>query len=93
MNDINLKSDHISHYHAKLQHLDELLQRARQHKIEEAEHEAELKQLIARREELAHHLNDMESWREEEFEKAGPMAIWDAVAQQLEKLVERLEKK
>jgi hypothetical protein len=38
-------------------------------------------------------LRDPSDWQEEEIEKAGPMGIWDAVAEQVEKLVERLEKK
>jgi len=33
------------------------------------------------------------NWQEEEIEKSGPMALWDSVAQQLEKLVEKIEKK
>ena len=36
---------------------------------------------------------DPKHWQEEEIEKSGPMALWDSVAQQLEKLVERIEKK
>ena len=31
-------------------------------------------------------------WRVNEIEKAGPMGIWDAVGQQLEKRVERIER-
>lgn len=98
MNDINLRSEHISRYEARLKHLDELLERAHQTKIEAAEHETELKDITGKRKELAAYvdemrLKDLEHWKEEEIEKAGPMALWDAVAQQLEKLVERLEKK
>jgi len=36
---------------------------------------------------------DLEDWKEDIIEKRGPMGIWDSVAQQLEKLVEKLEKK
>lgn len=93
MNDINIRSEHISRYQAKLKHLDDLLERARRHQVEEAEHQAELKELAAKREELVQHISDMENWQEQEIEQAGPMAIWDAIAQQAEKLVERLEKK
>lgn len=91
MNDINIRSDHISRYQARLKHLDELLERARQKKA--AEHEKELQELAAKREELAGQVSEMKDWKEEEIEKAGPMAVWDSVAQQLEKLVERIEKK
>ncbi|MCK4707522.1 MAG: hypothetical protein KAU21_02810 [Gammaproteobacteria bacterium] len=98
MNDINLRSEHIRRYEARLKHLDELLERARQNKIEETEHETELKELSGKRKQLASHvdemrLKDLDNWRQEEIEKAGPMAVWDAVAQQLERLVEKFEKK
>jgi hypothetical protein len=91
MNDINLRSDRISHYQAKLKHLDQLLERAHQKK--EAEHEKELEQIAARREHLARQLTEMKDWKEEEIEQAGPMAVWDSLAQQLESLIERIEKK
>ena len=98
MNDVNLRTEHISRYQARLKHLDELLERARQKKIEMAEHETELKEITGKREELAKFVSDMEhidveDWQEEEIEKSGPMGLWDSVAQQLEKLIERLEKK
>lgn len=98
MNDINLRSEHISRYQARLKHLDQLLERARQKKIEAAEYEAELKEITGKREELAKYISDMEhldldDWKEDIIEKRGPMGIWDSVAQQLEKLVEKLEKK
>lgn len=32
-------------------------------------------------------------WPEGNFAKIGPMAVWDTVAQQLEKLVERLDRR
>ena len=91
MNDVNIRSDHISRYQAKLKHLDQLLERARQKKA--SEHEKELQELAAKREELAEQVSEMKDWKEEEIEKAGPMAVWDSLAQQLEKLVERIEKK
>ncbi|MFO8024305.1 hypothetical protein [Thiohalophilus sp.] len=98
MNDVNLRSDHLGRYQARLKRLDELLARARQKQIESVEHKAELNKLAERREELATHLEKIEQipaedWQEEEIEQAGPMGVWDAVAQQLEKLVEKLEKK
>jgi len=97
MNDINLRSDHISRYQARLKHLDALLERARQKEVAAAEHAAELKKLATRREDLAWHLDEIEQvpaedWKVKEIEKAGPMGVWDSVAQQLEKLVEKLEK-
>ena len=99
MNDnINLRADRISKYQARLKHLDELLERARKKNIEATEHKNELKEIVTKREELADYIGEMkrldpEHWQQEEIEKAGPMGLWDSVAQQLEKLVERFEKK
>ncbi len=33
----------------------------------------------------------LEHWREEMIQSAGPMAVWDVLAQKLEDLVERIE--
>ncbi len=83
-------------YESRLKHVDELLDRAHHHKPPE-EVAKELAQARHEREKMAAHLEEMrrkppEHWREEEIESAGPMGIWDALAQQLEKLVERLER-
>lgn len=93
-----LGEQHIREHESRLKHIDELMARA--HAAagpEQAEIGAELEKLAAEREELAGHLEKMrlrhfEDWQEKEIELAGPMGIWDAVAQQLEKLVERLER-
>ena len=86
INDVNLRSEHISRYQARLKHLDQLLERVRRVKIETAEHEAELKEITGKREELAMLISDMEhidvkEWKEEEIENAGPTGLWDSVTQ------------
>ena len=94
----HLVEQHITRYESHLKHIDELLERAHEGVTEGPEHEetrAELEGLKLEREKLASHLDELrlkslENWREEEIEKSGPMGIWDAVAQQLEKLVERI---
>ena len=99
MTDIEqLAEQHIMEHESRLKHIDELLARARAGAGPgQAEISPELEKLAAQREELAGHLERMRlrprnDWREREIELAGPMGIWDAVAQQLEKLVERLER-
>jgi len=86
----------ILEYESRLKHVDELLDRAHHHQPP-AEVAKELEQARHERQKMAAHLQEMrrkppEHWREEEIEMAGPMGIWDAVAQQLEKLVEKLER-
>lgn len=91
-----LTEQHITEYTSRLKHIDELLTRAREG-ISDEKHElaADLKEISEKREELASHLEEMrvksrEAQQEHAIEHAGPMGIWDALAQQLEKLVERL---
>lgn len=95
-----LAEQHMRQYDAHLKHLDELLERAHKGVAEGPEHEeirTQLTDLQRERDRLATlyeelRLKSPENWQEEEIEKGGPMGIWDAVAQQLEKLVERLER-
>jgi len=71
---------------ARLGRIDELLKRAG-----EAPGVEGLKQ---QRDQLAGQLGEMrqktaEEWEKEELAQAGPMGVWDAVAQELEKLLEK----
>ncbi len=91
----HLVEQQIRHYESRLKHVDELLERAESSGHEEVT--ASAKAIRPKRDEMESHLDEMrlkslDDWREEEIEKAGPMGIWDAVAQQLEDLVERLER-
>jgi len=91
----HLVEQQILHYESRLKHVDELLERVESSGHTEAI--ATAKAVRPQRDEMHGHLEEMrlkslDDWREEEIEKAGPMGIWDAVAQQLEDLVERLER-
>lgn len=91
---------HILEYESRLKHVDKLLERARQG-LDTVPATATVKTTLTSLEEerntFATYLEELRmkslaNWREEELEKAGPMGIWDALAQQLEKLVERIER-
>ncbi len=95
-----LIEQHIREYQSRIQHIDELMERAQQGLNEgEAAEESQsaLEEARRNREKLATlyeelKLSSTENWRKEEIIKSGPMGVWDAVAQQLEKLVERFER-
>ena len=91
----HLVEQHVREYQSRLKHIDELLARARAAaRGRPSPEQEELEALRRKRDELASEfdrLGSLKDWREEELEKAGPMGVWDAVAQQLEALVERLE--
>lgn len=91
----------INQYQANLQHIDELLSRAKKGAAAlagESDVQARLAKAQRDRETASAHLEALKRMSSEQFseqliEKAGPMGIWDAVAEDLEKLVEHVEKK
>lgn len=92
-----LIEQHIREYEARLKHIDELMARAQRQGASPDTH-AELAEIQGRREELAGQVETLkqkprEHWEEDEIRQAGPMGVWDVVAQKLEHLLERLERK
>ncbi len=91
---------HIRDYQLRMQRIDELMERAREGIGEgpgQEAHRAALDEAGREREKLATlyetlKLPSTEDWRKEEIIKSGPMGVWDALAQQLERLIERLER-
>ncbi|HTT08030.1 MAG TPA: hypothetical protein VMH34_04495 [Gammaproteobacteria bacterium] len=84
----------ILEYESRLKHIDELLRRAHGASPPPEVH-GELAELKGKRETLANEVEALkrkppEDWRKKEITSTGPLAVWDIVAQQLEKLVERL---
>ena len=93
-----LVEQHIRESESRQKHTEELLARARQHIGSGPEHDetrALLERLTQEHARLSSQLRQMkgrtlDDWRKEEIALAGPMAIWDILAQDLEKLVEKL---
>jgi uncharacterized protein Yka (UPF0111/DUF47 family) len=89
-----LVEQHIREYESRLQHIDELLERADTETSGETS--KELTDLKQERDKLASFLTDAkqqsrEDLREEELQtKLGPMIIWQTVAEKLEHIVERV---
>jgi len=92
-----LIDQHIREYESRVKHIDELYERAHgaiKHLDEEHESRSELKWFEERLPNVKDAIETMpvKNWREETVKKAGPMAIWDIIAQQLEDFLERHEK-
>ncbi|MDH5356626.1 MAG: hypothetical protein OEY09_19445 [Gammaproteobacteria bacterium] len=95
-----LVEQHIREYDARQKHVDELIAQAKEAardlakdhtaKTELAQIQGQHAELLQQTEELKR--MPLEHWREEMIQSAGPMAIWDMLAQQLEDLVERMER-
>jgi DNA repair exonuclease SbcCD ATPase subunit len=95
----HLIEQHIREYESRMKHIDELYERAQQTAAQLGEaHDAQarLQEFSAQRELLqqtTEHIKSlpMDTWREETVRNAGPMAVWDILAQKLEDFVERHE--
>jgi len=91
-----LVQQNILEHESRLKHVDELLERA-QAVVAKAEGDeaAQLAEVKRERDQLS---SRVEEYRlrppksGEEFEKFGPMAVWDTLAKRLENLIERLER-
>ena len=95
----HLIEQHIREYESRMRHIDELYQRA--HTAATAADMAngvqgKLSELAAQRsllrqttDELRH--NPRHHWQEKITQDAGPMAVWDVLAQKLEDFLERHE--
>lgn len=73
----HLVEEHIHVYECRLKHLDEV---AEHEHLEEPKLDERLRLVSA------------EEWNHKALISAGPMGVWNALAQQLEKLTEKLEK-
>jgi hypothetical protein len=93
-----LIQQHVLEQESRLKHIDELLERAQQKAARRESDAAEqLAEVKRERDRLSSQVEEFrvrppDQWSEEEFRKTGPMVVWDTVAQELEKLVERLER-
>ena len=94
-----LIEQHIREYESRLKHIDELYEQAHkatEHLEEEHDSRSELKSYAEQRAQLQQEAEDIKTmpvgnWREETMQNAGPMAIWDILAQKLEDFIERHE--
>lgn len=96
----HLVHQHILEYHSRQKHLDGLFEKAKQasdHLAEDHEIKRSLRQLAEEKSGLESKTKDISAmdvshWRDETIQKAGPMAVWDILAQKLEDLIEKMEK-
>lgn len=94
-----LIEQHIREYESRLKHIDELYERAREaagHPDEASGSGSELRDLQAQLKLLRETTEEIKAmptdkWRSETTRAAGPMAVWDIVAQKLEDFIERHE--
>jgi len=102
MSDITTTRErHMLRYASRQKHLDDLLARARERAGSGPEHadvQSDLEDLQARRDALADPNDDIElrdrgEQQEEKTWEESPMEVLDLVAEQVEKLLERLDKK
>ncbi|MGD8560242.1 MAG: hypothetical protein PVF34_10650 [Gammaproteobacteria bacterium] len=92
-----LAERHIREHEARLSHLEDLMERARQEAEKTGSAESvqeELNEIDKERDKMADYVENLKTKSPKEFmETAGPMVMWELVAGRLEKLIERIKKK
>ena len=84
-----LAEQHIAEHQSRLKHIDELMQEAAETGDEASK--AELADLRKKQTEMGDYIEQLREKSPEQLLKtAGPMVMWELVAQRLEKLVEKI---
>ncbi|MDH5325820.1 MAG: hypothetical protein OEZ68_10805 [Gammaproteobacteria bacterium] len=84
-----LVEQHIKSHMSRLQHIDELAQKAE--KSGDARAQEELQALKQEQNKLADYVQQFSNQSAQQFlQTAGPMVMWEIVAQRLEQLVEKI---
>jgi len=79
---------HITEYNARLKHFDEMAEKAES--LEERRDREELAEIKAHRSQFADFLHELKHSPSQQLLDSGPMAIWDVIADRLEKLVAKV---
>ena len=83
----------IMEHEARLKHLDELMEKAEAVKTEDDAIAEELSALKQEREKMGDYVAELKQKSPQEFMKtAGPMVMWEIVAEKLEHMIEKLKK-
>ncbi len=86
-----LAEQHAAEHVSRLKHIDELMQQADQTGDESAK--SELTELRKTQTEMGDYIEELRKRSPEQLmETAGPMVMWELVAQRLEKLVEKIKR-
>lgn len=86
-----LAEQHIIEHQSRMKHIDELMQKAEETGDEESK--TELAELKEKQTEMGDYIEQLkEKSPEQLMETAGPMVMWELVAQRLEKLIEKIKK-
>lgn len=81
---------HVTEYNSRLKHFDEMAEKAES--LEEHHDKQELAELKAHRIQFHNYLQEQRHSPSQRLLDSGPMAIWDVVADRLEKLVEKVSR-
>jgi uncharacterized protein YPO0396 len=86
-----LAEQHIKEHDARLKRIDELMQEAE--KTGDKKSKEELTELKAQQTKMGDYVEQLKHKSPEQLmETAGPMVMWEFVAQRLEKLIEKIKK-
>ena len=85
----DLVEQHIRSHESRLRHIDELMHQAEEHG--DTASQSELAELRVEQQKIGDYIEQFRKKSPEQFmQAAGPMVMWELVAQRLEKLLEKL---
>ena len=83
----------VRKHEARLKHIDELMEKAEETAAPEQGIGDELSELKQEREKMGDYVAGLKQKSPQEFmEIAGPMVMWEIIAERLEKLIEKIKK-
>jgi len=83
----------VREHEARLKHIDELMEKAEKAAIANEAINNDLAELKQQREKMGDYIENLKQKSPQEFmETAGPMVMWEIVAEKLEQLIEKIKK-
>jgi len=89
----HLIESHIREYEARLKHIDELIEKIQSGVSKNSDEGEELISIKKDRKKMGDYVEELKYTSPQHFmETAGPMVMWEIVAQRLEHLIEKIKK-
>jgi len=83
----------IREHEARLKHIDELMENAEAEKSQDKKVNDELATIRQEREKMSNYIEGLKQQSPQQFmEAAGPMVMWELIAEKLEHIIEKIKK-
>ena len=83
----------VKEHEARLKHIDELMEKAQAAKLQDQKTKDELAAISKEREKMGDYIDNLKQKSPQQFmEAAGPMVMWEIIAEKLEHIIEKIKK-